>query len=518
MGCFARRVRSNALPLALSGVAAALVVLLFATDRRLGLHQFASTRYRFHAIPVAVSTVYHGRTHDYTAFRNLAMRFQDADKRLDDQIRQAVHPDYDIGGGTYFWVADDRGLADFVIGAFRLFGPKTRSLSKFYFVLLGLALALYAVGYWRTPAALTLPVLVLLGWLAIAQVMLHRVPFPNGQGYWGEEIALYESRMFDVLALVSVLHLAVLAGVGPRVSRLAWLTAVPQAALLIFLYHARSSIGWQYLALFALAAARVAWWVVSRLRSAESPPSLLARPLFVSALLVLSVVGLKQYQQARHHRDYVAEYGRRTFWHNALMGLAYHPGLRDELPMKLCDDRDAVDLVLKRMGEKNPDLDRNVWNWQAALNSLGNHNQFDWNGYEAAAREIYVSLWSDRPDRMAACYAYYKPADVARQVAVLGGRLGKNVVTGRAWEFVAGVALSLAALAGVVRAARRDEQFRAWLRSLSRVVLLVLPFSLIPGIAFYPALTTVACFYLLGATLAGLLVVRFVAHASSKRR
>ena len=83
-----------------------------------------------------------------------------------------------------------------------------------------------------------LPLVVVFGWLALAQVMLHRVPFPNGQGYWGEEIALYESRMFDLLALVSVLHLAVLAAARPAVNRLAWVTAIPQAAILVFLYHA----------------------------------------------------------------------------------------------------------------------------------------------------------------------------------------------------------------------------------------------------------------------------------------
>ena len=70
-----RWAKSNALALVLSAVTGVLVCLLFATDRRLGLHQFASTRYRFHAIPVAMSTLYHHRPHDYTALRNLAMRF-----------------------------------------------------------------------------------------------------------------------------------------------------------------------------------------------------------------------------------------------------------------------------------------------------------------------------------------------------------------------------------------------------------------------------------------------------------
>ena len=111
-----------------------------------------STRYRFHAIPVAVSTLYHNRPHDYTAHRSLAMSFHDAGRDIDDQIREAIRPESSIGGGTYYWVADDRGLADFVVGAFWLFGPQVTSLSNFWFLLLSLSLACYAVGYWRTPS------------------------------------------------------------------------------------------------------------------------------------------------------------------------------------------------------------------------------------------------------------------------------------------------------------------------------------------------------------------------------
>jgi hypothetical protein len=496
-------------------VGVALVALLFATDRRLGLHQFASTRYRFHAIPVAVSALYHQRPHDYTAYRYLAMRFQNPGEDLDEQIKKAVWPDRDFGGGTYFWVADDRGLADFVMGAFWLFGPKTLSLSKFYFVLLATALLLFAIGYWRRPAALLLPLTALLAWLAIAQVMLVRVPMQFGRGWWGEEIALYESRMFDVLALVSVLHLAVLAGGGARLGRAAWFAAVPQAALLVFLYHARSSIGWQYLALFSLIAVRVSWWGLRRIRAAdERPPAAeLARPLFVAMLLVATIGGLKQYQREVYHPDYLQDYGQRTFWHNALMGLAYHPGLRDDLPMALCDDRNAVELVLHRMEMKDPELDRNEWNWKAALNSLGNHNRFNWDAYEVEARTIYFELWRDDPERMVECYGYYKPLDTGRQAGVLARRLRANMNAGRAMEFVLGSVLMLPVLVGLVARARRDEEMRLQLRSMTRVAAFLVPFSLIPGIAFYPALTTIACFYLLCWVLTGVIAVLVAAHA-----
>jgi hypothetical protein len=374
------------------------------------------------------------------------------------------------------------------------------------------ALVLYTVGYWRAPAALFLPMTVLLGWLAIAQVLPDRLPFPNSQGVWGEDVALTESRMFDVLALVSVLHLAILAGTRLPVGRLAWATAVPHAALLIFLYHARSSLGWQYLALFSIVALRLVWWGAQRVRYGDRTQlGALYRPLFVALLLGLSLAGLKQYQHGVYHRHYTQEYGQRTFWHNALMGLAFHPVLRFELPMAYCDDRNAVDLVLARMAEVDPSLDRNQWNWQAALNSLGNHNQFDWNRYESTARSIYFGLWRDRPVEMVECYALSKPLDLWRQARLVVSRLARGLLRGQMPELLLGLLLIVPGVGVIVTASRRDQVIRDEVRSLARLTGILIPFSLIPGLAFYPAITTVACFALLALILGGLITIQAMA-------
>jgi hypothetical protein len=300
-----------------------------------------------------------------------------------------------------------------------------------------------------------------------------------------------------------------LVGVSPRMGRSAWVTAIPQGALLVFLYHARSSLGWQYLALASLASARVGWWVLNRFRAAVRPGAeLLAPPLFVLALLAASLIGLKQYQRVVYHPQYAKEHGQRTLWHNALMGLAFHPVLRDELPIPHCDDRDAVDLVLARMEARDPSLDRNVWNWQAALNSLGNHNRFDWNRYESVARQVYVESWRDHPLAMAECHLYSKPCDTLRQARIIGCRLARGLWHGAMPEFLAAIGLILVVLVGAGRAVKRDPDAAIQLRSLTRVLAFLIPFSLIPGVAFYPALATVACLYLLSTAFLGVLIVR----------
>ena len=181
------------------------------------------------------------------------------------------------------------------------------------------------------------------------------------------------------------------------------------------------------------------WWPYGLGRGVCSDcamPSLhreaLARPVFVAILLACSLVGLKQYQRAAYHRHYTSTYGQRTFWHNAAHGAGLSSAPSEELPMALCDDRNAVDLVLARMEERNPNLDRSQWNWQAALNSLGNHNEFNWNRYEDVARGIYFELWRSRPAQMAACYGYYKPHDIDRQIRLTADRIEDRAKTGAA--------------------------------------------------------------------------------------
>jgi hypothetical protein len=498
MGSLARWARANAGALSLLGAAALLLALLYAADARLGLHRHASNRFRFHAIPVAVSQLHHGRTHDYTAFRALAHRFHDGSRDLDEQIREAMTRD--PGTDTYFWVADDRGLADYVAAAFALFGSEARSLSHFWFLLLGASVLLFAVGFWKRPALLALPVFVLFSLLVLAEAVAHRETIPFDGRVWQEDIALYESRLFDALALVAVLHLALVA--TGRANRTALVSAMPQAALLVFLYHCRSSLGWQYVALFAVVAGRVGWSLLRR------QPRELVAPLGVGALLALSLVALKCYQRAAYHPAYFAEQGPRTFWHNALMGLSHHPRLRAELPMRQCEDRDAIDLVLRRMEEADPTLDRNRWNWMAALNSLGSHNPFDWVAYEAAARAIYLNLWRTRPREMLACHAIHKPLAVAKQSWAVVRVAGREAVAGGAWELLAGAALVACVVVGLVRAGRTSASIRADVRAMSLLALALLPFALIPAVAFYPAITTTGGFFVAAVVIAGLVAIQ----------
>jgi len=68
--------------------------------------------------------------------------------------------------------------------------------------------------------------------------------------------------------------------------------------------------------------------------------------------------------------------------------------------------------------------------------------------------------------------------------------------------FIGLIVVSLA-LGAITVMSRRDPPLRNQMQSLARLMGILIPFSLIPGLAFYPAVTTVACFMLLAVSLAG---------------
>jgi hypothetical protein len=96
----------------------------------------------------------------------------------------------------------------------------------------------------------------------------------------------------------------------------------------------------------------------------------------------------------------------------------------------------------------------------------------------------------------------------------LAERIALVTWAGRGWEFLAGLGLVVAAAIGVAATARYDPTMLANLPAVAGVAAALVPFSLIPGIAFYPAITTTACFYLLTGSVGGGLAVRL---ASGRR-
>jgi hypothetical protein len=258
---------------------------------------------RLHAIPVAISQIYHGRVHDYTAFWSIAMQFYNQ-QPLDAAIDQAVRADIPPGDRTYYWPADDRGLSDFVNVAFRLFGPKLEALFYFWFLLLGFSVVAAILRYRQDPVALAVIACSLICIGAVLPALTRAV----GEGFQEPSIHISESRMFDILGIVALVHLVLAMQRPPTAQR--WLditTLVAQAGLIAFLIHARTSVLWLFVAILSIAL------VLAVVRMNESARVVQGGAvLAVSCVVLVAWAGIPLYQRAAFNPAYFGEIGPRT--------------------------------------------------------------------------------------------------------------------------------------------------------------------------------------------------------------
>ena len=452
------------------GWAALALTGMFVRGRQVGIDQPITSRLRFHAIPVAMSVLYHGRPHDYTAFFGLAIGLQN-EEPIEGRIAWAVTYSPPANDKTYYWAADDRGMADYVIGAFSLFGPHGSSLYKFYFVLLGLSVLLFLLDLGWHPA-MSATLLFALGAL---YTCLAVIPLGNLTVTMFEPGALYEPRVIELLSFVAALHLGLTSFAGSRWTPARILIVTGQAAILTACYHARSSVGWEVLVVLI---AGGAYWV-SQWRTARLLPWPALCLVTVFALLVA-------YERHAYNPRYFQDMGARTVWHNALMGLGSNRHLAETYKLGISDVA-VVESVTEYLRDRHDARLTDAWTKTNILGSLGGHSVFDWFVYEQAARDLYLHLWRTETRSMVHLYVVDKPAEmwhVVVKATQYDPAPWRNLRSVYFDPFAAGGLLVIAPgllLVGVRRPALAVQLAAA---------LVLLACSAIPGLLFYPVVHT----------------------------
>jgi len=402
---------------------AVLVIYVFNRGVSLGVDQGTTDRLRFHAIPVAIATLYHGFPHDYTSRKQIALTFQDIEPHVNEKIQlMRTAPGIDVNGEKYYWLADDRGLADFVIWAFKLFGPQESSFYNFYFLLLLISLSAYVFAYYRHTEMLVLAIFFVAGIGALMPLPL----LSSGSGFLSvsvnsqaSPVGIFESRFFDVLSMLPILHIALFAGRTSHINKISVGLLLAQVFVFVFLYHARSSLGWQIvgLILFALILLAIKWRFFKErfLLWNPVPPPVYGVSIAIAAI-IFGLMSLSAYKHLRYDPKYFAEMGTRTFWHNALMGLGSPAPLAwDTFPAQGgdykvgFDDGMIVDAVIRYSQNNRKEFAEVNWNRVDILNSLGGHNDFDWLKYEVVARKLYWDIVLTNKIRVFKIYALKKP-------------------------------------------------------------------------------------------------------------
>lgn len=476
-------------------LAAFLTTLGFA--RSIGLSTAEPTqRMQYHALPVAISQLYHGRAHDYTAHWQIAMTFQAPGGTVQERIIESVTQALPATPQTYFWTADDRGLSDFVYGAFLMFGPSVPSLFYFWFVLLGASLCTALIVYRRDPWSLAL--------IASAVIAIGLIVPIYARANGGAAIHISESRMFDVLGCIALLHL--LLSIFRPVGSSLWLHAaalICQAGLLGLLLHTRSTLAWMFLAVIIVSlVVTVGRWLDRR--AAEERLQSLAP----AALVVTAWVAVLAYQAAMLHPAYRTDIGPRTVWHNALIGLAASPAFARQLMLTDFDDALATDAVLRDMAQRRDTRLGPGWTRENIMNSLGSHSRFDWVTYEEVARSLVLRTLASDPMATLQMAVWEKPRRVFGKLFCHSLRLlpscGKNTgvrdylrptrqsgLISAFWLLFAGAVGAALAMATAGQSPSKDES-RSAVRTYIRTALLVLLVSLLLSYLFYAAPTQLA--------------------------
>lgn len=451
-----------------------------------------SHRMRFHAIPVALSQLYHGWRHDYTGSWQVAMPFQGSPLGTQELIFKAVTQPVPANDQVYFWTADDRGLSDFVYGAFNIFGPSVPSLFYFWFLLLGGSLCAGLFAYRRDPLSLATIACTMIA-IGVA------IPLYMRAGHDDLPVHLTESRMFDVLGAIALVH--VLLSILRPIRIALWGHAgalLIQIGLLAFLLHTRSTLLWMVLVIVMISVAvTLKRWIDGE------PAAARLRSLSPAALILAAWVGVVGYQAAVFNPEYRSGIGPRTVWHNVLMGFFVSPTFAETLVLPGLFDRLAVDAVLRDMKERNDPQLGPGWDETNILNSLGGHSRFDWATYDAVARSLVLrslaaapgaalklALW-DKPRAVLASFncSFLRVAPSCDAHMGVSDYLHPTKASGLISAFWLALAVFVGlGLARATRAAEEQMTLRAGtILPLAAATVLALLMSLLLSYLFYPA-------------------------------
>ncbi len=451
-------------PAALLALIYLLFLLLFVSGIYQKLYIGEDNRLKYHAIPVAISTLYQGHKHDYRGWRSTAMPFQSSNQ-TDGLIAEQINQPVQKTQGHYYWVADDRGYADIVIAAFYLFGPKLKSLYCFWFLIFALSTLLFTISFRKKMSALACLAFLLLGIHSSMSLLQYHISVP-----W------YEPRYLDVLALVSVFHLVFASTFfSYQDLKRQIFGLLAQLVIFLFLYHARSSLGWEILAIITVSTVacftRKSWNKLV--------------PLSVIVITLSGLGMLNGYKHLKYHKSYFQEMGVRTFWHNALMGLDLKC-----LPLDRVNDYVIAKLIIQFAKESSSHTSGlGQLTPQELLNTLGNHGTANWTDYEKFAKKLYLALIKQNFFEAMKVYCITKPLNTLRQLqsppVILFDKphLQKRALP---WHPLNWMYLSFAVL--ILCLSLQSLYLDFW--NLFFPILVLLITSMIPSVAFYSDILT----------------------------
>ncbi len=383
--------------------------------------------------------------------------------RLNRALQQAKDTFIDAHLPPQLIQGNELAYADYMYGAFSLFGLHFSSLYYFYFLLLGVACLLFVVEFWRSPFLIFLLTTYLAGLFFLQ----------NYAQIQGPQLAsLANSRLFDALSLLPATHilLATWKRLPPRV--VTFTTVVAQSVLLAFLLDCRTVGLWQIamVAVMGVAFTAAAAWTRRRSGTSWLKLSLAGWPAAVAVITLAMQIGLIKYKADPR---YAAETESHVIWHEVLSGVLgsslqlQSVYLAKEAGLGYYPDQLGYDAVIKDLNDRN---DKSSPIVVTCNDRICIDTQRGYAAYERLERSLVLRIVIEHP------------------LAVLGGIIEKYREQAprfarfgsMAWANISG-AFIIAALGGLLWiAAGRAGVSNAELRSSIAFALIVMLFAAAP--------------------------------------
>jgi len=374
----------------------ALVIFYF-VGLQSELDRNVTERTRYHAIPVALSQIHHQRPHDYTGWKEIAIPFQGGEE-IRKIIKRTNEKKTTKNSEAYYWLADDRGSSDLVNLSFRVFGETTRGLYNGYFCLFGISILAAGLGLRKSTGALAMLNMIVIAYGSY----LPNINSASGPAFivTNYRVHLSETRLFEIMGLVFFLQFfaGIVFNLKLRLPEI--LAFLVQGIIFGFLCSCRSSVGWLILCMNFISMSLIIH-VIAKLILFNKPVNnkSIRKIVWISCTAICLMIGVKSFQgwhRLMEHPVYLAQGGTRTFYHNALMGLNFHPLFFLKYGLTVPSDSAAIECVNKYLESRK----ENTFDCQVLLNSLGGHGFADWQGYEQASKRFYMELWQKHPMEM----------------------------------------------------------------------------------------------------------------------
>lgn len=414
------------------GINILATILLFGAFYHAGLAEGAidrlHARYWNYAIPAALSEMSYGLT-GYRAYVSVLFHFvENSTQQLDATtanllIASARALPEVAARGIYLFPGDEKGLQDFVSGAFRLFGADVRSLYLFYLLILGSSLLAHAVCFVHRPGLQALQVVVLAALLATVPAL--QITSELG--------SVLNPRAFGLLALPATVSLLCLALSGEvRLWQLPLLAF--QTVVIVFVVHVRNAEAWQLAAplLLAVILAFIAW----RRSGFGFRGIYRLGPIRSCVTVIVLVCGIAFPAHAAIQARFAPEYFatklvHKIFWHNVGIGFSVSPYFRKRYGLALTDTNFLLHVANSPEVAAAGEAGRRVfWTGTYTGQWVGGDPEIpeasamyhsgmvrDFSGYESFARQVVFRLALRHPWRTARLLLYDKPKLLLAQLA-----------------------------------------------------------------------------------------------------